>query len=276
MRANEVTHYHSHLTYGIVFGAFLSIPRVYTHHNITPRVNRLTYKVLTKFVDRQVGISKICGDMLYDYSGKNVVVINNGVDMAKFFNCKPREISPEEIIQVVCVGALSEQKNYPLLIASIERLPAGMRKRFQLTIAGEGGKDLTEALLQQIKQAELQNTVNLLGNCSDVPGLLSDSHLFLMSSSWEGLPIALIEATMSGLPCMVTDVGGCSEVISICENGVVVEPENPDGYARALERMLAEPAIMEEYSERAIKNRGKYSIEYSINQHRELYISLFA
>ena len=92
-------------------------------------------------------------------------------------------------------------------------------------VGDEGGfaPDLpsnTAALETKIVMEGLERTIQLLGNRNDVPALLAHSQLFLMSSAYEGLPIALIEATMSGLPCVVTNVGGCREIIEKCQNGV--------------------------------------------------------
>jgi glycosyltransferase involved in cell wall biosynthesis len=56
--------YHSHLTYGIVFGALVRIPRVYTHHSIDMRVSRLVFTLISQFIEQLVGISDKCSKTL--------------------------------------------------------------------------------------------------------------------------------------------------------------------------------------------------------------------
>ena len=58
-----------------------------------------------------------------------------------------------------------------------------------------------------------------------------------------GLPIALIEATLAGLPVVVTNVGGCAEVVHQCANGFVVDSLDVDGYSAALEKIVADEKL---------------------------------
>src|SRR5690606_23120808 len=100
---------------------------------------------------------------------------------------------------------------------------------------------------------------------------LNDADIFLMSSAWEGLPIALTEATISGLPCIVTDVGGCIEIIENSKNGIVVSPNNPQALADAIYKLVSEPKLIEEYSKNAIQNSAHYSISKAAQLHVSLY-----
>ncbi|MCP4407268.1 MAG: glycosyltransferase family 4 protein, partial [Gammaproteobacteria bacterium] len=127
---------------------------------------------------------------------------------------------------------------------------------------------------REIHKHKLAETVLLLGNRSDIPDILGQSHLFLMSSAWEGLPISLIEATLSGLPCIVTDVGGCSEVIDTCQNGVVVESGNPQALADAITRILSNPDLYSKLSANALARSGAFTIGAACSGHIRLYQEL--
>jgi len=70
---------------------------------------------------------------------------------------------------------------------------------------------------------------------------MNASDAFVMSSSWEGLPLALIEAQACGLPAVVTDVGGNAEVVIHEETGFIVPPQNPDALAEAMLRLMHLP-----------------------------------
>jgi len=266
--------YHSHLTYGIVFGALIRIPRVYTHHNAKMRVNRHFFKVLIRWIDRLVAISDVCGELLTEYAECSVTVIRNGVNIGKISQKAIVFDSSEPTIRCVAVGGITKQKNYNLLVSAIKCIPESVRSRFTIFIAGEGSQIETEELRRSIEKAGLQSTIELLGNVEDVPSLLNQSQLFVMSSAWEGLPISLIEAALAGLPCIVTDVGGCREVIDTCRNGLVVAPSDAQALADAIEDLVRMPSGLSEYSQNALTYSSAFSIEKASNAHLALYEEL--
>ena len=83
--------------------------------------------------------------------------------------------------------------------------------------------------------------------------------------------MALIEAAVSGLPCIVTDAGGCREVVEICRNGVVVEIENPSALAEAIVVLIDNPEQFTNYSANAVENAGQFSIENAALLHVSTY-----
>jgi glycosyltransferase involved in cell wall biosynthesis len=92
-----------------------------------------------------------------------------------------------------------------------------------------------------------------------------------MSSAWEGMPIALLEASMSGLPFIATDVGGCAEVARLCGNGLIVPPGDAAAFAEALAGLVTDPEQIEALSRAALANAGIFSIETSAKAHLALY-----
>ena len=268
--------YHSHLTYGVIFGCLLSVPRLYTHHNIAPRVNKYVYKALCFFIDKQIGISTLCGQMLESFSNRNVTIINNGVDIDKFNAPTVRGWKENGIIDCLCVGAITEQKNYSYLIRVIQLLPLDIRKRLNIVIAGEGTEENTLKIRAEIISADLEHNIRLLGNRTDIVDIMSSVQVFIMSSAWEGLPIALIEATMSGLPCIVTDVGGCKEVIECCKNGIVVDPLDHVEFRDAISYMVTDSSAIKKFSESALYNRHRYSIISSCKKHLDVYNNMLS
>jgi glycosyltransferase involved in cell wall biosynthesis len=263
--------YHSHLKYGIAYGTLLSIPRVHTHHNILPRVGRTMYSLFNLFVDAYVGISAVCAERLAESTGRQVTTICNGVDPKKIL---PHASGPRTFavpLQCIAVGTIQPQKNYKLLVDAVALLSAEARAAIRVSIVGEGPAERTAELRAQIADKHLEDTIVLLGNRVDVPELLGRSHLFLMSSAWEGFPIALIEAALSGLPCIVTDVGGCAELVNVCGNGVVVPPQNASALAAAIECLVREPEQLAELSRNAVQKSGAFDIRVSAEQHLALY-----
>lgn len=276
VRAHKIDIYHTHMPYGIFFGALLSIPRVYTHHTHKPRAGKALYFLFNRLVDSYVGISTICAKNLSRYTGRAVTTILNGVDEKKFSGRSMPRTTRGDVIQGIAVGRIDKDKNYELLVSAINLLPKSIKEKLKISIAGEGPANLTQALAEEIEKRDLADTIELLGNRSDIPDLLLNSQLFLMSSASEGLPISLIEASISGLPCVVTDVGGCAEVVAACENGIIVEPGNPQALADAIQRLASDSELLKHYSCSAIRNSKLFGIEHACAAHIRLYRGLSA
>lgn len=274
VKKNSIDLYHSHLTHGVLSGAFLNIPRVYTHHNFNMRVSRFFHKGLDFILERYIGISEICSQKLSEHVGKSVVTIKNGVPPERLFSSRRERKFPSKNIHCLAIGHISEQKNYPLMIEAVALLPKEIKERLKISIAGEGDETLKKNLIAKVNESELQEVIDFIGNRSDIPQLLGDSDLFLMSSAWEGLPIALIEATVCGLPCIVTDVGGCSEVVNTCRSGFLVEPGSPVKFSEALIEMVSDSSRYEEYSRNALYNSHSFTLDEACKSHMLVYDKL--
>ena len=121
---------------------------------------------------------------------------------------------------VVAMGRLSPEKGFDLLIDAFARL-AAQHADWRLEIAGEGPE--RDALQRQIDAAGLQPQVQLVGWVSDPERFLSRSALFVMSSRYEGFPVALLEAMACGVPVISFDCdSGPREIIRPDVDGVLV------------------------------------------------------
>lgn len=265
---------HAHLTYGVLFSILLRIPIVFTQHSIKPRLNRSFYPIFNKLITQYVGISQICSDSLVGYTGREVFTINNGVSPEKFKDLNRYRSLPDDKIIIAMVGRFVIQKDYLNALTALTLLNNNDLNKIKLRIAGEGEKTYIEQVRDFILNNNLQNYVELVGVENNISKFLYDADIFLMSSSSEGLPIALIEATFSGLPCIVTDVGGCSEVIKNCENGLVVPPSNPGALANNISKLINDRNLFSNFSNNAIENSNYYSIERSAAKHEELYSNI--
>lgn len=268
VRKNNIDIYHTHLAFGIIFSLFIKKPVFYTHHTSKPLFNKLTYHIFNQLVSSYIGISKICSENLRKYTGKKVTTILNGVDTKKILYKKHNK-NNHLSIRLISVGRFHPQKNYPLLIEAIENLPEKTKSIIHLRIAGEGSDK--EKISKLIKEKKLDGKIELLGNRNDIPELLNTSDIFVMSSDVEGLPIALIEATLTGLPCIVTDVGGCSEVINLCQNGIIVPPKNSAALTEAINKLVTKNELLNQLSTNALNNSNIFSIESACQAHIEVY-----
>lgn len=269
---NDIDICHTHLAYGIVFSSLSNIPVVYTHHTIKPRWGKLTYKVFNSLVNEYVGISKSCAAALRGYTGRKVSTITNAVSEDKFYGYVRKRVLGNTV-NIAMVGQLTIPKDYMTMLRAVTLLDKDVRKKLKILVAGEGDTKYKDELLDYININRLNDVVEFVGVKRNIPEFLYKADVFLMSSAWEGLPIALIEAAVSGLPCIVTDVGGCAEVINNSRNGVVVSPHAPEELANEITRFISDKTLIEKLSTNAIKNSHQYSISVAAQLHIELYES---
>lgn len=139
--------------------------------------------------------------------------------------------------EIVTCGRLTEQKNHKLLIdafAEVQRI----HPYATLKIYGEGV--LREKLQNQIESLNLNEKVFLMGATNDVAKALKTADLFVLSSDYEGMPNALMEAMAAGVPCISTDCpcGGPRELFgNLCVEDLV-RCNEPKQLAQTMEKKL--------------------------------------
>lgn len=231
---------HSHLLRGsaAVAAALLPGARVFTHHSTPIHVSRTAFRLMSAGTDLFVAISEAGRRPLAETVGGPVAVVPNGIDLERF---RPCPAHPEDRpLTVMATGNLLPAKNYPMLIRAADRLRRilpGVPVRFR--IAGEGVLRL--ALEAEIAARGLDDRIELLGSRTDIADLLNQADLFLMTSAYEGLPLAIMEAMACGLPVVATDVGGCGELVAEGVTGHLVPPDDADAAARSLAGLIAAP-----------------------------------
>lgn len=136
---------------------------------------------------------------------------------------------------IVTCGRLEEQKNHKLLIDAFG-LIIKKHTTAKLMIYGEG--ILRNELTEYIKNKGLEQNVMLCGNTNNVPKVLSETEIFVLSSDYEGMPNALMEALAAGVSCISTDCpcGGPRNLITDRVNGRLI----PVGDRKQLENVLDE------------------------------------
>ncbi|CAH7388112.1 conserved hypothetical protein [Vibrio chagasii] len=262
---------HSHLLTGNVYHtASLSKKKlVYTHHNIKVGTNKFIFNVLTARSQSIIGISEKCSSVLCGILLKSsrVVTIFNAVDIKRLSIKKEITSLPKTQRKILAVGSLTEQKNYELMINVFSSLKRLVNDDLHLYIAGEGSKVYTDKIINLIQKLDLNNNVTLLGNRNDVPEIMRECDLFLMTSKWEGLPIALIEAQVLGLPSLVTNVGGCSEVIELTGGGTIVDLGDSESITLELSRYFNDSIYYQKVKDNLADYGSTLDISCSLKKH---------
>jgi len=138
--------------------------------------------------------------------------------------------------RIVHLANLRAQKDHFTLLKAFKKVHTSFPD-WALLLVGHDFKDAyAQQLRSWVRNHQLSEHVYFLGSRSDVSAILEQSSLGVLSSTSEGLPVALLEYGMAALPVIVTDVGACSEVVQ--NYGLVVPAGNVDLFAVALTNML--------------------------------------
>lgn len=159
---------------------------------------------------------------------------------------------------ICSVGRLEKQKNFKLLIDAFD-IAFSEDENVTLYIYGEGSQKIK--LQKYIKEKRSKERINLMGRSNDISAVYGSMDLFVMSSDFEGMPNALIEAMACGLPCVSTDCPtGPSDLIENGYNGVLVPVGDVKALSEAMKRLRIEQEDAHNLARRArvtIKDKCK-------------------
>jgi hypothetical protein len=164
---------------------------------------------------------------------------------------------------IISAGRLSPQKNQMLMIEAVSMLHEEFPK-LKLEIYGDG--TLRDSLLSDIEQNNLNDCVFLGGNVGDIHERMAAARLFLMTSEFEGMPNALLEAMAIGLPCITTDYPGAEEIIQNETNGLVVPRNDAKALADAIRKVLEDNVLEKKIRQNALFSSELYREEEVFKQ----------
>ena len=176
-----------------------------------------------------------------DFGGKNrIETITGSVEMPA--KCPPVSA---RTIDVIFVGRLTERKRADRFI-NVMRKVAQDHPDLRAAIVGDGPD--TEELQQQVVELGLEEQIEFLGLRSDVLDLQLKSRIFALTSRWEGVSIAMLEAMSCGTIPVVSDVGDLRDVVESGGNGFVFDEDDIDSFATTISALLSDEARMGELS----------------------------
>lgn len=270
----DVIHAHTARALPMLYLRRKDIPVVLTHHNSLLGFSPHMFRLFDRIVGAYVAISKETETLFTRYARRPVAHIPNAASK-NFTAAQPRNRIKGKS-RILSVGAISAQKHYDLLID----VAANMRNLVSVNdapifqVAG-GGADLDD--MRALARAKgVGNNVLFLGERSDVAELMRNSDLYLNTSRYEGMPVALLEAMATGLPIVATRVAGNSELVVDGKTGLLCPLDKPAHIARAIARILDDDALYEACSREAIDLSRMFSIETTAERHLGLYGTLTA
>lgn len=266
----DIIHVHTARALLYFVGAGPKIPIILTHHNSKLSFPPLTFKLFDRLVSSYVAISDECKGLIKKSATRPVIKIRNAAGTA-FRTGSPRTL-PQQHFEILCVGAISEQKNYQLLIRAaplLEKLMEESGKSILIQVAGDGAG--IDQLQKMTQKANADKIMTFLGSCDDVPDLIKTADLFVNCSKYEGLPLAILEAMSGGLPIVATDVAGNKELVDHDRNGLRIPLGKPELLAQAIADVLQDSDRYRAMSIASLAKSKDYAIEASAEKHLALY-----
>lgn len=192
---------------------------------------------------------------------KKVTVIYNPVFVKSELIGKALETPKEPVI--VSVGRLSRVKNQELLLEVFQEIHRNYPD-YQLVIYGEG--NYREVLERKIHDLRLGTCVSLPGACTDVLFRILPAEIFVMTSDYEGMSNALIEAMVLGIPVVSTRVSGAMDIIQDGENGRLVNVRDGDGLKTVLTEWLEHKEKAQVCAREGVKLADKLQLKVIVRE----------
>ena len=220
----------------------------------TKIISRLLMKLANGYIFQTKGAQEYYGGNI----ARNSVVVPNPVFDVENLPTEP--YNGESINTIVSVGRLNSQKNYLMLINAFKDI-SEKHPEYRLMIYGEGPERAKEEAL--IRELNIEDRVLLPGTTKNVYDSIHKASIFVLSSDFEGMPNALMEAMVMGLPCISTDCpcGGPSDLIRNNEDGILIPVNDKNALVNALEYMIDNPEKAKQMGKNAMDIRKRLSVD---------------
>jgi glycosyltransferase involved in cell wall biosynthesis len=232
---------------------------------------RFTHDLLQRIHAVVIILSSRMKDYLitHDFTLHNVQLIPNGVDISHFapINTDVSQFERNQI--VICTARLCYQKGIDILIQAWYLVHQEMPQA-RLIIAGIG--PLQPQLECMVRELGLIDSIEFVGLQRDVLALLHQCSIAVLSSRWEGMSNALLEAMACGLPCVATRISGSEDIIQDGINGLLVESEDYHNLAKAILTLLRDPELARKIGSAA---RSRIEQHYSLDRISDIYVELY-
>ena len=266
---------------GVVAKLFTRRTRyVYSEHNLVTFYSKYNYYlsgITYGFFDCVIFVSHEVGEIIrkaqkgWFFKTKNAVTILNGIDTNKFLCTHRSQLEPSKTLTVGLVARFRPQKRVDRWV----EVAAALHKKnsnIKFIMVGDGPDD--EMLRQKIAELNLKDIIQLTGMLSDTYQAYKQIDIFLLTSDFEGLPLALLEAMSCGCVPVVSNVGGIKQ-LDFTGIGYKFDEFNPEQIADKINCYTKNPASYFDESNKArafvIKN---YSLTKQVNEIILLYRKL--
>jgi glycosyltransferase involved in cell wall biosynthesis len=252
----DIVHTHMPLSAAVARASLGFRPRfVHTEHNVWQRhraVSRWANAVTFAKNDAVIAVSQsvarsIRPPRLVANGCPPFEVLLHGINLEEIVECgvdragarRELGLGPDDLV-IGTVGNFTKKKNQQMLLRAVARL-VGRHPNTRLVLIGTG--PLEDSLRRLAGHLGIGERTVFAGSRPDVPQLLPAFDVFCLSSQFEGLSIALVEAMAAGIACVATEVGGISEVVQDGVNGLLVPAGATSDLADTLDCLLGDSGL---------------------------------
>ncbi|HEV8339863.1 MAG TPA: glycosyltransferase [bacterium] len=292
LRGRRTDLLHSHLPYtgviGRVAGRLAGVAAsIYTEHNLQERyhwVTRAANQLTMPLSDAVVAVSdEVRGSLARRPIARHarMVTIRNGVDAAGLRQAAAGGAGvreefgiPLDAPLIGVVNVFRPQKRLDLWISAAQLISAA-EPRAHFMIVGDGPS--AEALRRQAEEKGLAGRIHFPGLRRDAPRLIASFDVFMLSSVYEGLPVAALEAMALGRPVVATRVGGLPGLIVEGRHGYLVTPGDPGALAERVLHLLRQPELRRRVGTASAQRvADQFGIETMVRATESLYEAVLA
>ena len=285
LRRNGTDVVHSHeftmSLYGAAAARVISRPHVITHHAgryyAMKWRRRFAMRWACKSSDTVTAVSNVTRLELENGLGLapgSVRVVYNGIPHRPGVGTKVRkEVGAQaDDVLIVAVGTMEPNKNHLAILQALVEIDQRLSQRsWRVVVAGQDRFE--KRRLREFANAKgFGDRLHMLGHRDDVADILAAADVFALPSVREGLPVALLEAMMAGVPVVASCTGGVPEVITSENEGLLTPVGDVGGLAAALERLLRRATLRKKLGEGG-RNRAlsAFSLEAMGSAYERIY-----
>ena len=200
---------------------------------------------------------------------QSLFTINNGVDIQRFV--RPiKDIHGQNEFVITMVAGIRAEKDHKTLLKSLTHLP----DCYRLQIVGGGERENREQVKSICHGLGLDDRVDFMGVRQDIPEILENSDVIVLSSHWEGLSLSSIEGMASGRPFIASDVDGLREIVGGA--GVLFPHGDDKELATQIQHLCEHPDEYQNVAQRCQERARQYDISVMADNYLKLYRDLLS
>ncbi len=251
---------------------------IFTEHSTkNKRLNNKFFKIFDRFIYRSyekiICISEPVKTSLISNNiviSNKLIVIENGISMDSIKQSvaasrKSFEYNVTDVLMIMVAG-FRKEKDHETVIKSLKSLP----DNYKLILVGDGER--REELEKLILHENIANRINLLGVRTDVYSLIKMCDISILSSHWEGFGLSAVESMACGIPLIVSNVEGLSEVVG--DGALKFEKGNEKELAEKISELFNDQKLKNDLKIKAQKRALLYDNNIMIAKYLELYKNL--
>lgn len=281
---------HSHLPgqnfYSCIAGALTRCKTLVTYHGPVEFQDGESAKGKAKLwfvrhtADRAIVVCKMVKEILkkYGFRDDRISVIYNGIDPAPYMVRSEGTLRSELRLGpgdklVGMIANVRQSKGYDVLVKACAEV---CRQFPGVTFVSVGHVHdvLAQPVKKLVEDLSLADRFLFLGFRSDIPKILLELDVFVLSSTSEGMPLAVLEAMASGNAIVTTQCGGIPEIVEHGHNGLLVPPSDPGALASAIGDLLADRSKADRLGANArVRFQKEFTVGRMIERYEQLYLS---